>query len=165
VTSIETEQVVDPDAETNFRLKIGIKKRDGVAIDHSKLRIMVLFYDSLDNDKVVATDADVNYEWMNPKHDWVESNPETLIVTYLRSKTGATSEAALSAAAAAVTPGKSPSRSKKRAESTANTESPDSGRRQYLGYVIRILYDDKLQTVRADPPRLINDAPNSSLSP
>ena len=166
VTSIETEQVPDPDAETNFRLKIGIKKRDGVAIDHSKLRIMVLFYDSLDNDKVVATDADVNYEWMNPKHDWVESNPETLIVTYLRSKTHAiTSEAALSAAAAAITPGKNSTRSKKRGDSPATTESSDSGRRQYLGYVIRILYDDKLQTVRADPPRLINDAPNSSLSP
>jgi tetratricopeptide (TPR) repeat protein len=166
VTNIETEQVPDPDADTNFRLKIGIKKRDGVAIDHSKLRIMVLFYDSLDNDKVVATDADVNYEWMNPKHDWVESNPETLIVTYLRSKTHAiTSEAALSAAAAAVTPGKNSSRSKKRAESAASTDSLDSGRRQYLGYVIRILYDDKLQTVRADPPRLINDAPNPSVSP
>ena len=166
VTSIETEQVPDPDAETNFRLKIGIKKRDGVAIDHSKLRIMVLFYDSLDNDKVVATDADVNYEWMNPKHDWVESNPETLVVTYLRSKTHSiTSEAAISAAAAAVTPGKNSSRSKKRADSAANTESVDSSRRQYLGYVIRILYDDKLQTVRADPQRLINDAPNSSLSP
>jgi tetratricopeptide (TPR) repeat protein len=166
VTNIETEQIPDPDAETNFRLKIGIKKRDGVTIDHSKLRIMVLFYDTLDNDKIVATDADVNYEWMSPKHDWVDSNPETLIVTYLRSKTHAiTSEAALSAAAAAVTPGKNSSRSKKRAESAANTESPDSGQRQYLGYVIRILYDDKLQTVRADPPRLINDAPNSSLSP
>jgi tetratricopeptide (TPR) repeat protein len=166
VTNIETEPVSDPDAETNFRLKIGIKKRDGVAIDHSKLRIMVLFYDSIDNDKVVATDADVNYEWMNPKHDWAESNPETLIVTYLRSKTHAiTSEAALSAAAAAITPGKNSPRSKKRSESAAGTESLDSGRRQYLGYVIRILYDDKLQTVRADPPRLINDAPNSSLSP
>jgi hypothetical protein len=166
VTNIETEQVPDPDAETNFRLKIGIKKRDGVAIDHSKLRIMVLFYDSLDNDKVVATDADVNYEWMNPKHDWMESNPETLIVTYLRSKTHAiTSEAALSAAAAAITPGKNSTRSKKRTDSAATTESSDSGRRQYLGYVVRILYDDKLQTVRADPPRLINDAPNSSLSP
>jgi tetratricopeptide (TPR) repeat protein len=166
VTNIEAEQVPDPDAETNFRLKIGIKKRDGIAIDHSKLRIMVLFYDSLDNDKVVATDADVNYEWMNPKHDWAESNPETLIVTYLRSKTHSiTSEAAISAAAAAVTPGKNSSRSKKRADSAANTESVDSSRRQYLGYVIRILYDDKLQTVRADPARLINDAPNSSLSP
>ena len=89
VTNIEAEQIPDPEAETNFRLKIEIKKRQGIAIDHSKLRIMVLFYDSVDNDKVVATDADVNYEWMNPKHDWAESNPETLIVTYLRSKTHA----------------------------------------------------------------------------
>src|SRR5205814_9893158 len=80
VTNVETEQVADPEAETSFRLRIGIKKRQGVAIDHSKLRIMVLFYDSIDEDKVVATDADVNYEWMNPKHDWMESNPETLIV-------------------------------------------------------------------------------------
>jgi len=166
VTSIETEQIPDPEAETNLRLKIGIKKRQGVAIDHSKLRIMVLFYDSVDNDKVVTTDADVNYEWMNPKHDWVESNPETLIVTYLRSKTHAiTSEAALSAAAAAVTPGKNSPRSKKRGEPAASTDSNDSGRRRYLGYVIRILYDDKLQTVRAEPVRLINDAPNPSVSP
>src|SRR5437899_1385609 len=166
VTSIETEQIPDPEAETNLRLKIGIKKRQGVAIDHSKLRIMVLFYDSVDNDKVVATDADVNYEWMNPKHDWAESNPETLIVTYLRSKTHAiTSEAALSAAAAAVTPGKNSPRSKKRGEPATSTDSSDSGRRRYLGYVIRILYDDKLQTVRAEPARLINDAPNPSVSP
>src|SRR5437773_4343089 len=57
VTNIETEQISDPEAETNLRLKIGIKKRDGVAIDHSKLRIMVLFYDSVDNDKVVTTYA------------------------------------------------------------------------------------------------------------
>ena len=149
-----------------MRLKIGIKKRQGVAIDHSKLRIMVLFYDSVDNDKVVATDADVNYEWMNPKHDWAESNPETLIVTYLRSKTHAiTSEAALSAAAAAVTPGKNSPRSKKRGEPATSTDSSDSSRRGYLGYVIRILYDDKLQTVRAEPARLINDAPNPSVSP
>jgi hypothetical protein len=166
VTSIETEQIPDPEAETNLRLKIGIKKRQGVAIDHSKLRIMVLFYDSVENDKVVATDADVNYEWMNPKHDWVESNPETLIVTYLRSKAHAiTSEATLSAAAAAVTPGKNSPRSKKHGEPAASTDSGDSGQRRYLGYVIRILYDDKLQTVRADPARLINDAPNPSVSP
>src|SRR5216110_4076387 len=132
VTSIETEQIPDPEAETNLRLKIGIKKRDGVAIDHSKLRIMVLFYDSLDNDKVVSTDADVNYEWMNPKHDWMEYNPETLIVTYLRSKTHAiTSEAALTAAAAAVTPGKNAPRSKKRGETASGTDASDSGRRRY----------------------------------
>jgi len=166
VTNIETEQIADPEAETSFRLKIGIKKRQGVTIDHSKLRIMVLFYDSIDEDKVVATDADVNYEWMNPKHDWIESNPETLIVTYLRSKTHAiSSEAPLSTAAAAVTPGKNAPHSKKRGEAAGNSDSIDSARRRYLGYIVRILYDDKLQTVRADPARLINDAPNPSVSP
>src|SRR5438552_18007252 len=145
VTDIATEEMPDPEAETNLRLKIAIKARPGVPIDHSKLRIMVLFYDLVDNEKVVPTDADVSYEWMYPKHDLIETNPERLIVTYLSSKTHAvTSEAALSAAAAAVTPGKNSSRSKKRTESAANTESIDPGRRQYLGYVIRILYDDQL---------------------
>ncbi|PYK44466.1 MAG: hypothetical protein DME46_06390, partial [Verrucomicrobia bacterium] len=32
VTSIETEQIPDPETERNLRLKIGIKKRQGVAI-------------------------------------------------------------------------------------------------------------------------------------
>ena len=163
VTDIATEETPDPEAETNLRLKIAIKARPGVPIDHSKLRIMVLFYDLVDNEKVVPTDADVSYEWMNPKHDWIETNPETLIVTYLRSKTRAgTSEAALSAAAAAVTPGKNSPKPRKRAESNSDSLPSDPGRRKYLGYVIRIFYNDKLQTVRAEPTHLLNDAPNPS---
>lgn len=161
VTDIGTEETPDPEADTNLRLKIGIKARPGVPIDHSKLRIMVLFYDLLDNEKVVPTDADVSYEWLNPKHDWIETNPEILIVNYVRSKTHAvTSEAAISAAAAAVTPGKNSPRSKKRSEN-ADLAS-DSDRRRYLGYVIRIFYNDKLQTIRAEPGRLLTDAPNPS---
>src|SRR5437868_13491936 len=99
---------------------------------------MVLFYDLVDDEKVVPTDADVSYEWMSPKHDWIETNPETLIVTYLRSKTHAvTSEAALSAAAAGIIPGKNSPRPKKRAESNADLLPSDPGRRKHLGYVIR----------------------------
>jgi hypothetical protein len=163
VTDIATEEMPDPETETNLRLKIAIKARPGVPIDHSKLRIIVLFYDLVDNEKVVPTDADVSYEWMNPKHDWIETNPETLIVTYLRSKPHAiTSEAALSAAAAAVTPGKNSPKPKKRAESNSDSLPSDAGHRKYLGYVIRIFYNDKLQTVRAEPARLLNDAPNPS---
>ena len=163
VSDIATEEMPDPEAETNLRLKIAIKARPGVPIDHSKLRIIVLFYDLVDNEKVVPTDADVSYEWMSPKHDWIEANPETLIVTYLRSKTHAvTSEAALSAAAAAVTPGKNSPRPRKRAESNSDSLPSDPGRRKYLGYVIRIFYNDKMQTVRAEPARLLNDAPNPS---
>ena len=163
VSDIATEEMPDPEAETNLRLKIAIKARPGVPIDHSKLRIIVLFYDLVDNEKVVPTDADVSYEWMSPKHDWIEANAEILIVTYLRSKTHAiTSEAALSAAAAAVTPGKNSPKPRKRAESNSDSLPSDPGRRKYLGYVIRIFYNDKLQTVRAEPARLLNDAPNPS---
>src|SRR4029078_13263079 len=129
---------------------------------------MGLFYDSVDNDKIVATDADVNYEWMNPKHDWAESNPETLIVTYLLSKNHAiTPEGARSAAAASVNPGKNSSKSKKRGEPAASTDSlsGDSGQRRYLGFSIRIVQDNKWRTVRAEPAQLINDAPNPSVSP
>jgi tetratricopeptide (TPR) repeat protein len=161
ISDIVTEQVPDPDAETNLRLKIAVKKREGVPIELAKLKIIVRFYDLIDNERVADTDADVSFEWFNQKHDWSEANPETLIVNYLRAKNHAvTSEAALSAAAAAVTPGKM-TRTKKRAESGTSTDGlpSDPGRRKYLGYVVRIFYDDKLQTVQAEPSRLLTDAP------
>ncbi len=163
ISDIAIENVPDPDAATNLRLKISVKKRDGVPIEISKLRIIVRFYDLVDDERVADTDADVSFEWFNPKHDWSESNPEQLIVTYLRGKNHSiSSEAALSAAAAAVTPGKPP-RTKKRTENNdAATAAASGGQRRYLGYVVRIFYDDKLQTVRADPARLLNEAPNSS---
>jgi tetratricopeptide (TPR) repeat protein len=161
ISDIMEEHVPDPDAETNLRLKITVKKREGVPIELAKLKIIVRFYDLLDNERVADTDADVSFEWFNQKHDWSEANPETLIVNYVRPKNHAvTSEAALSAAAAAVTPGKM-TRTKKRAESGTSTEGSPSepGRRKYFGYVVRIFYDDKLQTVRAEPSRLLTDAP------
>lgn len=160
VADVALEEAVDPDAETNLKLRISVKKRPGVAIDMSKLKIIVRFYDLVGNDRVIDTDADVNFEWFNTKHDWSESNPETLIVSYLRLKTHAiTSEAAISAAAAAVTPGKLSSRKKKAEAASADALPTDPGRRKYLGYIIRIFYDDKLQTVRAEPSDLLTRAP------
>jgi tetratricopeptide (TPR) repeat protein len=164
ITDVTTEPVADPDAETNLRLKIAVRKRPGVSYEVGKLRINVFLYDLADG-KVVLTDADTSSEWLSPKHDWSDTDAETLIVSYRRSKTHAvTSEAALSAAAAAVTPGKASSHSKKRAEPSPNpeTQSNESNRRSYLGYLIRVYYNDKLQTVRADPARLVNDAPPAS---
>lgn len=160
INEITSESIADPDAETNFRLKILVRKRDGVPIELSKLKIIVRFYDLIDDERIVDTDADVSYEWFNPKHDWSETNPEMLVVSYVRAKNHAiSSDAAISAAAAAVTPGK-PARSKKRSEPSAGGPV-ETARRKYFGYVVRISYDDKLQTVRADPARLLNDAPNS----
>lgn len=164
VADVTTEPIADPDAETNLRIKIAVRKRPGVSYEVGKLRINVFLYDVLEDDKVALTDADTSSEWLSPKHDWSDGDTETLIVSYRRSKTHAvTSEAAISAAAAAVTPGKVSGRSKKRNQPSPSPEPQlnDGSHRKFLGYLIRVYYNDKLQTVRADPARLVNDAPSS----
>src|SRR5438552_13019320 len=154
ISEVKTTETPDPDAEKNLTLEIGIKKQPGATIDHMKVKIMVEFYDTVGNKDIKLTDADVNYEWLTPKHDWSETNPEVLSVKYVRPKTsGAPSEASLSEAAATVRPGQ-----KGRGAKGSTT---DSGRRKYLGYVIQIYYNDELQAVRAEPSRLLQLFPPS----
>jgi hypothetical protein len=104
------------------------------------------------------TDADVNYEWITPNHDWAQSNPEVLAVTYLRAKNKALSqEAALSAVAGSIQPGRK----------TKAPKAPDmeAGRRKYLGYIVRVYYNDKLQAQRAEPTKLLTLFPSPSTAP
>lgn len=151
----------DPDADTNLMLRISVKKRPNAVVDHTKVKIQVFFYDTVNDKDIKLTDAEVNYEWLTPNHDWAGPNPEVLAVTYLRPKNMARSqEEALSAAAGAVIPGKK--------NRVAKPASPDAGaRRAYLGYIVRVYYNDKLQAVRADPTKLLNlfPAPNTPSSP
>src|SRR6202040_3082764 len=107
ITEVKPTETPDPDAEKNLTLQIGIKKQAAATVDHTKVKILVEFYDTVGDKDIKLTDADVNYEWLTPKHDWMDTNPEVLAVTYLRAKNRVmTPEAALSAAAAAVVPGK-----------------------------------------------------------
>ncbi len=100
----------------------------------------------------------MSYEWVTPNHDWKSTNPEVLAVTYVRPKNrGGTSESAISAAAAAVTPGKKSSSRKKGDEA--------GGQRKYLGYIVRVYYNDQLQAVRADPTKLLNLFPPPFTAP
>ena len=81
----------DPDAETRLLLRVGVKVRPDTPIDHTKVKLQVFFYDMVNNDQVVLTDADVSYEWVTPGHDWAETGTEVLDVTYYRPKSnGAT---------------------------------------------------------------------------
>src|SRR5438477_764242 len=129
ITEVKTTETPDPDAEKNMALQVGIKKQPGASIDHEKVRIFVKFYDTVGDKDIKLTDADVNYEWLTPKHDWTETNPEVLSVRYLRAKTaGASSESSLSEAAASVRPGQ-----KGRGKGFA----ANSGQRKYLGYIIQ----------------------------
>jgi tetratricopeptide (TPR) repeat protein len=147
ITEVKAAETPDPDAETNLALRIGIKKQPGTTVDHTKVKILVEFYDTVGDKDVKLTDADVNYEWLTPKHDWADANPEVLSVSYLRPKTGVGSpESSLSEAAAAVRPGQ---------KGKAKSSTADSGKRKYLGYRVRIYYDDKLQAVQAEPSRLL----------
>ena len=156
ITEVKTTETPDPDAEKNLTVQIGIKKQPAATVDHTKVKILVEFYDTVGDKDIKLTNADVNYEWLTPKHDWTETNPEVLSVRYLRAKTaGASSESALSEAAATVRPGQ-----KGRAKGSA----ADSGKRKYLGYIIRVYYDDELQAVQAEPSRLLQHFPPSKSS-
>ena len=159
ISEVTTNANADPDAETSLSLRIAVKKRPGAEIDHTKVKIQVYFYDSIDDGKIELTDAEVNYEWLTTEHDWSQTNPELLMVSYLRPKNKAlASEAALSAAAAAVNPNKKTKTSKK--PDTSSLALPESGHRKYLGYIVRVYYNDQLQAVRSDPPKLLNLYPS-----
>jgi tetratricopeptide (TPR) repeat protein len=165
ITEVTATDTPDVDAETNMKLKIAVKSRPNTAIDHTKVKIQVFFYDTVDNKEVVLTDADVSYEWLTPHHDWKDTNPEVLAVTYLRQKNKPiSSDAALSAAAAAVTP---PGGKKKTAPKKGPVEElpGEGGHRKYLGYIVRIYYNDQLQAVRADPTKLLNLFPPPFTAP
>jgi tetratricopeptide (TPR) repeat protein len=163
ISDVAATDTPDPDAETNMKLKISVKARPNTPIDHTKVKIQVFFYDTVDNKEVVLTDADVSYEWLTPHHDWKETNPEILAVTYVRAKNKTSSDADLAAAAASVTP---PGTSKKKPAATKPlTTAADAGHRKYLGYIVRIYYSEQLQAVRADPTKLLNLFPPPLTAP
>jgi hypothetical protein len=155
ITEVKTTETPDPDAETNLMLRIGIKKQPNVTIDHTKVKIQVFFYDTVDDRDIKLTDADVNYEWLTPKHDWTDTNPEILSVSYLRPKNKTiSSDAALSAAAATVKVGQ-------KGRTMKASSSAEGGERRYLGYRVLVYYNDKLQAVQAEPARLLQLFPPS----
>jgi tetratricopeptide (TPR) repeat protein len=149
IADITATENPDPDADTNLLVRISVKKKDNTVIDHTKVKIQVYFYDSLANNEIKLTDADVSYEWLTPNHDWTDANTEVLAVTYVRPKNKAlSSDAALAAAAGGVNPAR-------KGKPTKPSAPPDAGQRKYLGYIVRIYYNDQLQDKRAEPNRLL----------
>jgi tetratricopeptide (TPR) repeat protein len=165
ITEVTATDTPDSEAETNMKLKISVKARPNTPIDHTKVKIQVFFYDTVDNKEVALTDADVSYEWLTPHHDWKETNPEILAVTYVRPKNKTSSDAALAAAAASVTPpGTTKKKTPAKKENAADAPA-DGGHRKYLGYIVRIYYSEQLQHVRADPTKLLNLFPPPLTAP
>ena len=158
ISDVSVSETPDPDSETNLMLRISVKKRPGAVIDHTRVKIQVFFYDTVADNEIKLTDADVSYEWLTPNHDWADSNSETLAVTYIRPKSKAsTAESNLAAAAAAVNPAK-------KGKPMKASPPADSANRKYLGYIVRVYYNDQLQDKRAEPTKLLTlfPAPNTA---
>jgi hypothetical protein len=159
ITEVTASETPDPDSETNLMLRIAVKKRPSAVIDHTKVKIQVFFYDTVGDNDIKLTDADVSYEWLTPNHDWTTSSSETLAVTYIRPKSKAKSaESDLAAAAAAVNPAK-------KGKPVKASPPPESGSRKYLGYIVRIYYNDQLQDKRAEPSKLLTLFPAPFTAP
>ena len=92
ITEASITENPDAEAETNLTLRVAVKMRPNTLSDHTKVKIQVYFYDMVDNNKMALTDAEVNYEWITTDHDWKNTNPEILAVSYLRLKGGALSD-------------------------------------------------------------------------
>ncbi|MEP7014780.1 MAG: hypothetical protein ABI925_05010 [Verrucomicrobiota bacterium] len=156
IAQIKASEEPDVDTETNLTLRIAVKKQTSTVIDHTKVKIQVFFYDTVDDKDIKLTDAEVNYEWVTSKHDWAGADPEVLSVNYLRPKNKViTSEAALAAAAASVNPGR-------KGKPVNPSPPPDNGKRRYLGYIVRVYYHDELQAQKAEPKRLLKLFPAAS---
>ena len=168
ISELTLKRETDPNAETRLLLRMGVKVRPDTPIDHTKVKIQVFFYDMVDNDQVVLTNAEVNYEWVTPGHDWADTGTEVLDVTYLRPKRrdpvpGTAIESQSMDVPDSVEKAKRAARKSEAAASTLPTS--ESGPRQYLGYIVRVYYQDQLQAVRAEPTRLLNLFPPPFTAP
>lgn len=153
----------NPDDLTDLTLRVGVQVRHGVAIDHTKVKIQVFFYDVLDNDQVVLTDANVSYEWITPGHDWANTDTEVLDIHYERPKK--TYPAPGNAEAVPDSVEKANREEKKKPGGADLLPTNERDNRQYLGYIIRVYYKNDLQAVRADPTRLLNLFPPPFIAP
>ena len=158
----------DPEAETKVTLRVGVKVRPATPIDHTKVKIQVFFYDVVDNDQVVLTDADVSYEWITPGHNWEGTDTEVLDVTYLRPRRNDAAPGTAMGEATAPVPDSVEKATRARGKKEAGAEilpTNEGGKRQYLGYIVRVYYKEQLQAVRAEPTRLLNLFPPPFTAP
>ena len=174
ISEVTPNQANDPTAETRLTLRVGVKARPKTPIDHTEVKIQVFFYDVVDNDQVVLTDADVSYRWLTPGHDWATTDTEVLEVSYFRAKqTNATIETAIASTPAPIPPPEKSGKHKGKQTEPANPSpsagellpANESGERKYLGYIVRVYYKDQLQAIRADPTRLLNLFPPPFTAP
>jgi eukaryotic-like serine/threonine-protein kinase len=85
ITETTLSEVTDPNAQSHFTLKVGVKPRPGTQNGHN-VRIVVSFYDLTKDNKLTPTDAQVGYNWLTSVSDWTNVTPKFLAASYVRPK-------------------------------------------------------------------------------
>jgi eukaryotic-like serine/threonine-protein kinase len=86
ITETALSETADPNAQSHFTLKIGVKPRLGTPNGHA-VRINVSFYDLTKDNKMEPTNARTGYNWLTSASDWADATPKFLAATYVRPKT------------------------------------------------------------------------------
>jgi hypothetical protein len=85
ITETTLSETADPNAQSHFTLKVGVKPRPGTQNGHV-VRIKVDFYDLTKDNKMKPTTAQVSYNWLSSARDWTDATPKFLAATYVRPK-------------------------------------------------------------------------------
>jgi hypothetical protein len=76
----------EANAGEKFKLRVPVKARPKSKIDVRDVVIQVFFYDIIDNQNIVATNANVSSRWTTLPADWADDDIEILEVEYAQPK-------------------------------------------------------------------------------
>src|SRR5262249_48664592 len=85
ITETTLSEATDPNAQSHFTLKVGVKPGAGTPDGHA-VKLIVSFYDLTKDNKMVPTNAQVGYHWLTSAAGWSEAVPRFLEATYVRPK-------------------------------------------------------------------------------
>ncbi len=168
LADVHKEDLTDNSVERKISLKIVVKNRPGTVIDPLKVRILTYFYDLVDGEHTVLTDAQTDFAWLTgPPVNWANDKSEVLETIYLRPKPAPASVAAPTADAPA-RGGKA--HAHRKGEAAEATPAPAAAAapatvRVYGGYTVRVYYDRQLQDAQADPVTLLQRYPPPATLP
>jgi TolB-like protein/Flp pilus assembly protein TadD len=86
ITETILSEITDPNAQSHFTLKVGVKPRPGTPDGHA-VKLIVSFYDVTKDNKLIPTNAQVSYRWLTSAAGWTDAVPRFLEATYVRPKT------------------------------------------------------------------------------
>jgi hypothetical protein len=135
------EQNKDADGHPFLTVRLTVKARPKPAVEPRDVFVLVYFYETVEGQYIVQTNADVSYHWRSRPADWAEDkNTEVLEVDYRQ-------------------PGALPG------DDLPADKAEGLEIRKYYGYIARIYYKGDLQDAAAEPASLLSQFPPPATLP